>query len=126
MVFEEIVGLVQLLLILGAFLFIPLYLLDIIRDRLRQKSKLKDMLVLYFVSCLIALAVFPLALTSDFYYTLDYYAFSYPAVTSTPVVGESLVYYTEDLPFQDPLTTYALVLLFLFLVYLIVFNKTKE
>lgn len=126
MAFEEILGLIQLLLVLGAFLFVPIYLLDIIRDRLRQKSKFKDMLLLYFVSCLVALAVFPLALTSDFYYTMDYYAFSYPAVTGTPVVGESLVVYTEDLPFQDPLATYALVLLFLFLVYLIVFNKTKE
>ena len=96
MAYEEIAELIKAILMLGAFLLPALYLLDIIRDRLRQKSKIKDIVLLYVISCLIVVALLPFFLPYDVLF------------------------------FQSAESTYVVALLFLFLVYLIVFNKTKE
>ena len=80
-----------------AIVLLPaIYILDLIRRRLDYEKFFPKLVVLFVFSYLVCLSVYPFVISPD------------------------------DLPFGDPFASYILVLLFLFVIYLLVFNKTKE
>jgi len=95
MAFEEFYGPLVVMFILALFLFIPVYILDIIRQRVDPKG-VKKIALIFGMSYLLAMAFYPFAINE------------------------------QSLPFGSAYATWFLVILFIGLVYLIVFNKTKE
>jgi len=93
-----------------AVVFSPLlYLLFAIKKRIETETFAKEVALIFFLSLLLSMAVYPfLAALSQYIIALDY------------GVEVNLVLFGSDY------ATYFLVLLFVFLVYLIIFNKTKE
>ncbi len=81
--------------ITSLFLFPALYLLDIIRDRMRSESKMRDLLLILFVSYLLSMVVYTLSVPEQY------------------------------LPFGSSYASYGIVLALIFVIYLMVFNKTK-
>lgn len=96
MVDLTLVGPFVVVLILAIILLPAMYLLDLIRRRLNYEKFFPKLIVLFVISYLLCLSVYPFVISPD------------------------------DLLFEDPFASYVLVLLFLFAIYLIVFNKTKE
>jgi len=84
------------ILALAIILLPAIYLLDLIRKRLNYEKFIPRLIVLFVYTYLVCLS-------------------AYSFVTSP-----------DNIPFEDPYASYILVLLFLFVIYLIVFNKTKE
>ena len=95
MALEEFIGFLTAFFILAIPTFIALALLDRIRDMLRSKDMIKDLFVLFIVSYLLVIAIFPFVVPEDI------------------------------LPFESAYITYALALALIFAVYLVVYNKTK-
>ncbi len=96
MAFEEFWGPLVAMLILAAFLFPAVYLLDIIRQKADPKTGGRKFMLLAGMSYLLAMAFYPFAVPEEF------------------------------LPFNSVYATYGMALAVIFAVYLIVFNKTKE
>lgn len=95
MAFEDIYGPLVVMFMLAIFLFLPVYILDVIRQRVDPKGG-KKIALIFGMSYLLSMAFYPFAISEDF------------------------------LPFNSTYISYFLVLLFIVLVYLVVFNKTKE
>jgi hypothetical protein len=96
MAFEELWGPLVVMFMLAVFLFPAVYLLDVIRQKADPKTNGKKFLLLAGISYLLAMALYPFAIPEEF------------------------------LPFNSVYTCYGMALAVIFVVYLIVFNKTKE
>lgn len=109
MAYEELWEIVKLVLWF-AVIFSPLvYLLFAIRKRIETETLVKEIAVIFFLSLLLSLAVYPfIGALAQYIIALDY------------GLEVNLILFGSDY------ATYIVVLLFIFLVYLIVFNKTKE
>ncbi len=103
-IWEIIVWIVQFAIIL----FPLVYLLDLIRSRIETKTMLHKVMLIFFMSLLLSLAVYPfIAMLGEYILLLEYN------------LDISLTLFDSDIG------TYLVVLLFVFIIYLIVFNKTK-
>jgi len=108
MAFEEIWEIIVWIVQFAVILFPTVYLLDLIRERIDTKTTVQKILVIFGISLLLSLAVYPfIAALGEYILALEY------------DLDVSLMLFDSDIG------TYFVVLLFVFLVYLIVFNKTK-
>jgi len=108
MAFEEIWEIIVWIVQFAIILFPTVYLLDLIMERIDTKTTLQKVLVIFAISLMLSLAVYPfIAAMGEYILALEY------------DLDVSLVLFDSDL------ATYLVVLLFVFLLYLIVFNKTK-
>jgi hypothetical protein len=96
MAFEEIWAPFAVMLMFAVFLFPALYLLGIIYKKISPDTGMRKAALIFFMSFLVAMVSYPFSISEDY------------------------------LPFNSSMGTYALSLLFIFVVYLVVFNRTKE
>lgn len=111
MAFEEMWGVLDLIIRFAIILFPMVYLLDAIRKRLQPKKMLHEAALVFCMSLLLSAAFYP------FFLALIEYTVSLE-------VGVAVEY--DMLLFGSDIATYLVVLLTTFLIYLFVFNKTKE
>lgn len=108
MAFEDVLDFAVFILRFALILFPTVYLLDMIRDRVETKTLVRKVIVLFGISILVSLAFYP------FIAELGQYVIYLETGAEVSLI-----------PFGSDLAAYMLVLLFIFLVYLVVFNKTK-
>ena len=96
MAFEEIWAPLVVIFMWALFLLPVMYLLDSIRQRADPQTSMKKLMLLLLMSYLVALASYPFAISEN------------------------------CLPFNSSIGTYVLALLATVVVYLYVFNKTKD
>jgi hypothetical protein len=96
MAFEEIWAPFVVMLLWAVFLFPAVYVLDMIRQKADPQTAGRKFLLILMMSYLIAMASYPLAISEEF------------------------------LPFNSATGSYAMAVLFIFAIYLVVFNKTKD
>ncbi len=107
--FAELWVITQHILWFAVILFPALYLVDLIRKRLQPETKGKEMAVIFLMSCLMALAFYPFMATFVQYALYAEYGYS-----------------MDLLLFGSEAATYIVILLAIFLVYLLVYNKAKD
>jgi hypothetical protein len=109
MAFEVAWEALKMVLWFAVLLLPPVYLLDAIRKRVQPETKTKEVALLFGISFLIAMAFYPFI--ADL---LEY------AIALETGVEMDLLLFASDM------ATYMVVLMFIALLYLIVFNKYKE
>jgi len=109
--FEIFVEVVKLILWFAILLFPAMYLINAIRKRIEITSKTREVMVIFFMSLLVSMSIYP------FLAGLMQYAVDLEAGGET---GIGLLLFDSDI------ATYLIILLIIFLVYIIAFNKTKE
>lgn len=115
MAFEDIITFAQFIIWFAIVLFPVVYLLDAIRKRIEAKTRMKELLVLFFISLFISLSIYPfIALLAQYTIALE------TQIDTGTAAQVSLVLFDSDY------LTYAVVLLLIFVIYLLVFNRTKE
>lgn len=109
MAFENLIDLIKLVLWLAALIFPAMYIANEILSRLKQETLFSKAAAVFLASLLIALAVYPfIAGLIQYIVALEY------------DVEPSLLLFDSDM------ATYLIMLLAVFLVYLLIFNKTKQ
>lgn len=108
MAFDEIWSILVFIVQFAVILFPTVYLLDKIRARIETKTFGRTVVLIFFMSLLLSLAVYP-----------------FLASLGEAIISLETGVNVSLMPFDSDIMTYFAVLLFVFLIYLIVFNKTK-
>ncbi len=108
MAFEGVMDIALWIIQFAIILFPAVYILDLIRQRVETTTLVQKAGVIFFISLMISLAVYPFIASA-----LEY------------IIALEYGFEANLLLFGSDMATYIIILLFIFLVYLVVFNKTK-
>jgi hypothetical protein len=119
MAFEGLDQVIYWIIEFAIILFPTVYLVNEIKERIEIKTTTKKVMAVFLMSLLISMAVYPFILG-----LVEYTA-------ALEVAWEENALYVEDpgvslILFNSDYATYAIMLLLIFLIYLVIFNKTKR